>query len=64
MRYTTILTCALAVATSSAMAVPLHDAQAREAHEDALVARDIIIARDILQAIHARELDSLDARTK
>ncbi|TCD66306.1 hypothetical protein EIP91_001552 [Steccherinum ochraceum] len=57
MRYAIILACALAVATSSGMAVPLHEFQAREVDQDALV------ARDILQAIHARELNTLDART-
>ncbi|TCD66307.1 hypothetical protein EIP91_001553 [Steccherinum ochraceum] len=64
MRCATLFACAFTLAISSAIAVPLHSSQARRDHEDALVGRDFdLIARDILQAIHARELAALDART-
>ncbi|TCD70721.1 hypothetical protein EIP91_002097 [Steccherinum ochraceum] len=64
MRFAAILGGLLAVAASSTFAVPLHDTQAPGDAEIATVmARDHhLIARDVLQAIHARELAVLDAR--
>ncbi|TCD67263.1 hypothetical protein EIP91_000340 [Steccherinum ochraceum] len=62
MHLAAIFTCALAVAASSAVAVPLHGSQMRGDQKSVVVARRVV-ARDILQAIHARELAALDART-
>ncbi|TCD63107.1 hypothetical protein EIP91_005979 [Steccherinum ochraceum] len=47
---------------ASATAVPLHTSYARGDYENALVARDFVVARDLLQAVHARELAALDSR--
>ncbi|TCD66156.1 hypothetical protein EIP91_001710 [Steccherinum ochraceum] len=59
-----MFTCALTAATSSAMAVPLHSGPTFGDHRDIMVARDLnVVARDILQAIHARELAALGDHT-
>ncbi|TCD60977.1 hypothetical protein EIP91_009242 [Steccherinum ochraceum] len=66
MRVASVLAGLLVVATSSAIAraVPLYPSEARGYDDRAMVARDHqLAARDILQAIHARELAALDART-
>ncbi|TCD70727.1 hypothetical protein EIP91_002103 [Steccherinum ochraceum] len=61
MRFTAVITGLLVVAVSSASAGPLHRFQARD--ETALKARDLdLVVRDVLQAIHARELADLEAR--
>ncbi|TCD66721.1 hypothetical protein EIP91_001014 [Steccherinum ochraceum] len=64
MRLTIILGGLLTIAASSAAAVPLHHYHARGYDENALTARHYnLVVRDVLRAIHARELAELDART-
>ncbi|TCD66276.1 hypothetical protein EIP91_001567 [Steccherinum ochraceum] len=54
----------LAAATSSAIAVPLHDAQVGGYEGNAVVARDLnLVVRDVLQAVYARELADADVHT-
>ncbi|TCD70722.1 hypothetical protein EIP91_002098 [Steccherinum ochraceum] len=61
MRFATILGALLAVSASSSLAVPLHAPGDIEA---ATMKARALIARDVLQAIHARELAALDARSQ
>ncbi|TCD60973.1 hypothetical protein EIP91_009238 [Steccherinum ochraceum] len=57
MRFTAVLAGFFVVVASSAIAVPVHSSEARGLDEHAVVARYYdLVARDILQAIHAREL--------
>ncbi|TCD67961.1 hypothetical protein EIP91_011762 [Steccherinum ochraceum] len=63
MRFSTVLATVLAVAVSSAAAAPFSTHQARGYSGNTLVTRDdYLVLRDILQAVHARELSALDAR--
>ncbi|TCD63654.1 hypothetical protein EIP91_005134 [Steccherinum ochraceum] len=62
MRFAIIVSAILAAAASSVVAVPFH-AQPREYDANAMVARNYnLVLRDVLQAIHTRELAHMDAR--
>ncbi|TCD61271.1 hypothetical protein EIP91_008687 [Steccherinum ochraceum] len=64
MRLATVLGCLFALAASSATAVPLHSSYARGYDENTVAARDLnLVVRDVLQAIHARELADSDVHT-
>ncbi|TCD70729.1 hypothetical protein EIP91_002105 [Steccherinum ochraceum] len=61
MRLAAVFIGLLAVAVSSAQAGPLQRVQARD--EAVMNARDLnLVVRDVLRAVHARELADLDAR--
>ncbi|TCD67084.1 hypothetical protein EIP91_000597, partial [Steccherinum ochraceum] len=64
MRFAAVLTAIFTVAVSSVLAVPFRSYEARGYDDNAILARDHhLVVRDVLQAIHARELAALDARS-
>ncbi|TCD66097.1 hypothetical protein EIP91_001749 [Steccherinum ochraceum] len=65
MRFAIVVGSIFAVAASSTVAVPFYGTQARGYDTNPILARDYdLVLRDVLQAVHARELAHLEARTR
>lgn len=64
MLFATIFGSFLVVTSSSAVAIPFPSIHVPGQDANAIVARDpSLVVRDVVQAVHNRELAELDART-